>query len=281
MSESSAACRRSGRSSARACWGRRSARRARLPSRRDGDGAGRAGLGRTPRPDSSAALAHRHVRTPLRQAYARPSSRMPTKISIEHEARDEEVAEDDRPEVDEDHLDVERDEEQGVDVEREPEAPVGVAVRVDAALVGQALVGVALVAVGDQPRRPDRQEDERDARRTRTRRCTRCLRSSHVHSEQVAATTVRSCALRRRGRSPKAQYVRTGGCHARFILAGEVRRARAGAAPEIRFGSPPDVAPRAPARARRPSALVTARRTWAGDGSRRARVPVRDPSPGG
>ena len=47
------------------------------------------------------------------------------------------------------------------------------------------------------------------------------------------------------------------------------------------LGPPRPASRAAPARARRPSALVTARRTWAGDGSRRARVPVRDPSPGG
>ena len=62
--------------------------------------------------------------------------------------------EDDRPEVDEDHLDVERDEQQGVDVEREAEAAVGVAVGVDPRLVGQALVLVAAVAVRDSQAAP-------------------------------------------------------------------------------------------------------------------------------
>ena len=88
---------------------------------------------------------------------------MPTKTSIVTKPPISEVAEDDRPEVDEDHLDVERDEQQGVDVERQPEPAVGVAVRVDAALVGQALVGVAPVPMGEQPRRAERQEDERHA----------------------------------------------------------------------------------------------------------------------
>ena len=74
-----------------------------------------------------------------------------------HETADEQVAEDDRPEVDEDDLDVEGDEQQGVDVERQAEPAVGVAVRVDARLVGQALVDVAAVPVRDQPRGADRQ----------------------------------------------------------------------------------------------------------------------------
>ena len=79
------------------------------------------------------------------------------------EAADADGPEDHRPEVDEHHLDVERDEEQRVDVERQAEPAVGVAVGVDARLVGQALVLVALVAVRDEPRGADRQEHERDA----------------------------------------------------------------------------------------------------------------------
>src|SRR6266446_10168469 len=72
-------------------------------------------------------------------------------------------SEDDRPEVDEDDLDVEGDEQERVDVERQPEAAVGVAVGVNPRFVGQALVDVAAVSMGDQPRGSDRQEDERDA----------------------------------------------------------------------------------------------------------------------
>ena len=98
----------------------------------------------------------------------------PTKISMLTKPPSRRSSEDDRPEVDEDHLDVERDEEQRVDVERQAEPAVGVAVRVDAGLVREALVDVAPVPMRDQPGGRDRQEDERDARRRRTRRRTRC-----------------------------------------------------------------------------------------------------------
>ena len=88
---------------------------------------------------------------------------MATKRSIDNEAADEDVLEDERPEVDEDDLDVEGDEEQGVDVEAEPEAAPRVAEGVDARLVGQALVAVALGAMAQQPAGPDRDEHEREA----------------------------------------------------------------------------------------------------------------------
>ena len=80
------------------------------------------------------------------------------------EAAQQQVAEDERPERDEDDLDVEGHEQQRVDVEGEPEAAPGVAEGVDARLVGQALVPVALVAVADEPRRADRDEHEGEPR---------------------------------------------------------------------------------------------------------------------
>ena len=61
--------------------------------------------------------------------------------------------EDQGPQVDEHDLDVERDEQQRVDIERDAEPRVGIAVRVDARLVRQALVPVTLRAVREQPRR--------------------------------------------------------------------------------------------------------------------------------
>ena len=86
----------------------------------------------------------------MRQAYASPRRR----IADEHQHAQEEragveaaVLEDQGPQVDEHDLDVERDEQQRVDIEAEAEPPVGVAVRIDARLVRQALVPVALVAV--------------------------------------------------------------------------------------------------------------------------------------
>ena len=77
----------------------------------------------------------------------------PSRRSREHE----------RPEGDEHDLDVERDEEQRVEIERQPEASARVAERVDAGLVRQALVAVALGPVREEPGRPDRDEHEREA----------------------------------------------------------------------------------------------------------------------
>ena len=79
---------------------------------------------------------------------------MATKSEHADEAAQQQVAEDQRPEVDEDDLDVEGHEQQRVDVEREPEAAPGVAEGVDARLVGQALVAVALVPMAEQPGAP-------------------------------------------------------------------------------------------------------------------------------
>src|SRR5690349_20898626 len=72
------------------------------------------------------------------------------------ETAKEQVLEDHRPEEDEDDLDVEGDEQQRIDVEREAEAAPRVAERVDARLVRQPLVAVALVAMAQQPGHQDR-----------------------------------------------------------------------------------------------------------------------------
>src|SRR5207247_1754576 len=80
------------------------------------------------------------------------------------EAAQQELAEGDGPQIDEDDLDVERDEQQGIDVERQAEPGVRVAVGVDAALVRKAFVKVAPVPVRNEPCRTDRQEDERHPR---------------------------------------------------------------------------------------------------------------------
>ena len=107
------------------------------------------GPGRRCRPRRRQVVARqRHVRTPLRHAYARPSRRMPTNTSmLTNRSAGSRLGspEDQRPQEDEHDLDVERHEQQRVDVERDPEPGVGVAVRVDARLVRVALVLVALV----------------------------------------------------------------------------------------------------------------------------------------
>ena len=74
------------------------------------------------------------------------------------------VTEDHRPQVDEHDLDVEGDEQQGVDVEGKADAAPRVAERVDARLVGQALVAIALGAMAEQPGGDDRDQHERRAR---------------------------------------------------------------------------------------------------------------------
>ena len=88
---------------------------------------------------------------------------MPTKISMLMNPLSRRSWNTSGPQEDEDHLDVEGDEHQGVDVERDAEAGVGVAVGVDARLVRVALVRVAAGAVGDEPGQPDRGEHEQRA----------------------------------------------------------------------------------------------------------------------
>ena len=134
-------------------------------------------------------------------------------------ARDR-VADDERPQEDEDHLDVEGDEEQRVDVVRDAEPPVGVAVRVDAALVGEALERAALRAVADQPRR--RRSSGRRTRRPRrrSRRRTRCL-PSHLSAAGGPCVHGR-CPLARREARVRRTHARDPGDRAcAGIVAGE------------------------------------------------------------
>src|SRR5512134_486298 len=58
------------------------------------------------------------------------------------ESAQQDILEDERPQRDEDDLDVEGHEQERVEVEREAEAPSRVAVGIDARLIGQALVAV-------------------------------------------------------------------------------------------------------------------------------------------
>src|SRR5438309_11623717 len=74
------------------------------------------------------------------------------------------VAEDQRPQVDEDDLDVEGHEQQGVDVERQTEPAVRVAIGVDPGFVRQALVDVAARPMRDEPREAEGHEGERPGR---------------------------------------------------------------------------------------------------------------------
>ena len=165
---------------------------------------------------------------------------MPTKTSIDDEAAEQQVPEDERPEVDEDDLDVERDEQQRVDVEREAEAAPGVAERVDARLVGQALVAVAAVAVAEQPRGADREEHERDAGEGEPEHVPDPGQATFSPSSRGNSEGVRSAPSRAlpQGRNACGHA----GRHARIILAGEGGRAAAGAARE----APPTPAGRVP-----------------------------------
>ncbi len=83
----------------------------------------------------------------MRAAYSTDSSMTPTKSEHAQEAAQQDVLEDQRPERDEDDLDVEGHEEQRVEVEGQAEASARITERVDARLVGQALVAVTLVPV--------------------------------------------------------------------------------------------------------------------------------------
>src|SRR4051812_26403756 len=94
-----------------------------------------------------------------------PESNQENRDEHQHadEAANEQVAEDHRPQVDEDDLNIEGDEQQRIDVEREAEAAPRVAEGIDARLVGQTFVAVTLVAMPHQPSHQDRHEDERES----------------------------------------------------------------------------------------------------------------------
>src|ERR1035437_8626627 len=134
---------RAGRPPARACSGPRSERSARRES-------GLRGPDRASFPG-----------VPLYRLPPRQDSLPPRVAETEHQdederahanqAADEQVAEDDRPQIEEDDLDVEGDEEQRVDVERDCGSPPRVAERVDATLIRHALLAGAAGAGGDQP----------------------------------------------------------------------------------------------------------------------------------
>ena len=200
---------------------------------------------------------------------------MPTKISMLTKPPSSRSRNDDRPQVDEDHLDVEGHEQQGVDVERQAEPAVGVAVGVDA----------ATRRAGPCGRRRDCGARPATPRRSSGRRTTRPAKAKPDdvpdagQSNSLRATRRRTAAdgTGTASAEPPRTLILAAGtvANGRRNGCGVVDAGAAGSRASRRGG------PRRTGRSRPPGACRGRSRHRGGERTRRARVQVRAPLPGG